>query len=229
MKTHRNILKIYIILTLISLPIIIIMDTNNKICNIALSVLTSSIVAFLIELANYISLLNENKSKLYSALYFTKYTTISLLSDINNAIENHMPFTNVPQFSMINNIQNSFNNFLLIDNDYYWFSKKNENLSYIKKTMHSSIQNIVLSYQKFSIAFNLIKISKLQCNDKVQQIDLTSVNEINLIKEAANLLLNEIEDTARILFTQDQLNKWTIESNIINNSVINCKATINYK
>ena len=108
------------------------MDANDKICNIALSVLTSSIVAFLIELANYISLLNENKSKLYSALYFTKYTTISLLSDINNAIENHMPFTSVPQFSMINNIQNSFNNFLLIDNDYYWFSKKNENLSYIK-------------------------------------------------------------------------------------------------
>ena len=136
------------------------MDTSNKICNIALSVLTSSIAAFLIELANYISLLNENKSKLYSALYFTKYTAISLLSDINNTIENHIPFTNVPQFSMINNIQNSFNNFLLIDKDYYWFSKKNENLSYIKKTMRSSVQNIVLSYQKFSIAFNLIKISK---------------------------------------------------------------------
>ena len=184
-------------------------------------------MAFLIELANYISLLNENKNKLYSALYFTKYTTISLLSDINNA--NHMPFTSVPQFSMINNIQNSFNNFLLIDNDYYWFSKKNENLGYIKKTMHNSVQNIILSYQKFSIAFNLFKISKLQCNDKIQQIDLSSVNEINLIKEAANLLLNEIEDTARILFTKDQLNKWTIESNIINNSIINCKATINYK
>lgn len=228
MKTHRSILKIYIILALISLPIIIILDSSNKICNIALSVLTSSMVAFLIELANYIALLNENKNKLYSALYSTKYTTISLLSDINNAIENKMSFTDVPQFPIINSIQYNFNNFLLIDNDYYWHLKKSDNLSYIKKTMHSSVQNIVLSYQKFSIAFNLVKISKLQQCDK-EQIKLSSINEINLVKEAVNQLLNEIEDTAKILFTKDQLNKWVIENSIINNSVINCKATISSK
>lgn len=228
MKTHRSILKIYIILALISLPIIIILDSSNKICNIALSVLTSSIVAFLIELANYIALLNENKSKLYSALYFTKYTTISLLSDINNAIENKMSFNDVPQFPIINNIQYNFNNFLSIDGDYYWSSKKNDNLNYIKKTMHNSVQNIILSYQKFSIAFNLTKISQLkQCNK--EPIDLSSINEINLVKEAINQLLSEIEDTAKILFTKNQLNKWVIENSIINNSVINCKATISSK
>lgn len=228
MKTHRSILKIYIILALISLPMIIILDASNKICNIALSVLTSSMVAFLIELANYIALLNENKNKLYSALYFTKYATISLLSDINNAIENNMSFTDVPQLTIINSIQYNFNNFLLIDNDYYWHSKKNDNLGYIKKTMHSSVQNIILSYQKFSIAFNLAKISKLKQCDK-EQIKLSSINEIRLVKEAANQLLNEIEDTVKIFFTKDQLNKWIIENNIINNSVINCKATISSK
>ena len=153
-------------------------------------------------MANYIALLNENKNKLYSALYSTKYTTISLLSDINNAIENKMSFTDVPQFPIINSIQYNFNNFLLIDNDYYWHLKKSYNLSYIKKTMHSSVQNIVLSYQKFSIAFNLVKISKLQQCDK-EQIKLSSINEINLVKEAVNQLLNEIEDTAKILFTKD--------------------------
>lgn len=228
MKTHRSILKIYIILVLISLPMIIILDASNKICNIALSVLTSSMVAFLIELANYIALLNENKNKLYSALYFTKYATISLLSDINNAIENNMSFTDVPQLPIINSIQYNFNNFLLIDNDYYWHSKKNDNLGYIKKTMHSSVRNIILSYQKFSIAFNLAKISKLKQCDK-EQIKLSSINEISLVKEAANQLLNEIEDTVKIFFTKDQLNKWIIENNIINNSVINCKATISSK
>lgn len=220
MKTHRSILKIYIILALISLPMIIILDASNKICNIALSVLTSSMVAFLIELANYVALLNENKNKLYSAFYFTKYATISLLSDINNAIENNMSFTDVPQLPMINSIQYNFNNFLLIDNDYYCHSKKNDNLGYIKKTMHSSVQNIILSYQKFSIAFNLAKISKLKQCDK-EQIKLSSINEISLVKEAANQLLNEIEDTVKIFFTKDQLNKWIIENNIINNSVIN--------
>lgn len=228
MKTHRSILKIYIILALISLPMIIILDASNKICNIALSVLTSSMVAFLIELANYVALLNENKNKLYSAFYFTKYATISLLSDINNAIENNMSFTDVPQLPMINSIQYNFNNFLLIDNDYYCHSKKNDNLGYIKKTMHSSVQNIILSYQKFSIAFNLAKISKLKQCDK-EQIKLSSINEISLVKEAANQLLNEIEDTVKIFFTKDQLNKWIIENNIINNSVINCKATISSK
>ncbi len=228
MKTHRSILKIYIILALVSLPIIIILDASNKICNIALSVLTSSMVAFLIELANYISLLNENKNKLYSTLYSTKYATISLLSDINNAIENNMSFTDVPQLPMINSIQYNFNNFLLIDNDYYCHSKKNDNLGYIKKTMHNSVQNIILSYQKFSIAFNSVKILQLQYFNKVQ-IDLSSINEINLVKEAASQLLSEIEDTAKIFFTKDQLNKWIIENNIINNSVINCKATISSK
>lgn len=228
MKTHRNILKIYINLVLISLPIIIILETSDKICNIALSVLTSSMVALLIELANYTSLLNENKNKLYSALYFTKYTTISFLTDINNAIENNMSFTDVPQFPIINSIQYNFNSFLFIDSDYYWSSKKNDNLSYIKKTMHNSVQSIILSYQKFSIAFNLTKISQLkQCN-KVQ-INLSSINETNLVKEAANQLLNEIEDTAKILFTKNQLNKWVIENSIINNSIINCKATIRSK
>ena len=80
----------------------------------------------------------------------------------------------------------------------------------------------------FKISFNLAKISKLKQSDK-EQIKLSSINEISLVKEAANQLLNEIEDTVKIFFTKDQLNKWIIENNIINNSVINCKATISSK
>ena len=57
MKTHRLILIISIVVAFISLPFLIIFD-NVKIYELALALLSSSIISLLLELPNYYSLKN---------------------------------------------------------------------------------------------------------------------------------------------------------------------------
>lgn len=179
MKPHRNILIISFIIGIISLPFLIFLD-KGKIYEIMLALLTSSIISFLLELPNYFSLKNDNKSKLYASLYSAKSHAYFLINDIENMKDNNISLIDKFYSQNVNNINIDLNILETYDKDYYFLKSKNEHISYLKRNLRSSWQNINLASLKFSISFAKLKMEKIQKNE----------NEMIFITEIENEIVN---------------------------------------
>ena len=194
MKTHRNILIISFIIGIISLPFLIFLD-KGKIYEIMLALLTSSIISFLLELPNYFSLKNDNKSKLYVSLYSAKSHAYFLINNIENMKDNNISLFDKFYSQNVNNISMDLNILETYDKDYYFFKSKNEQISYLKRNLRSSWQNINLASLKFSISFAKLKMEKIQKNENEMIFIPEIENEINLILEACKKFMKAIDDT----------------------------------
>lgn len=224
MKTHRNILIISFIIGIISLPFLIFLD-KGKIYEIMLALLTSSIISFLLELPNYFSLKNDNKAKIYASLYSAKSQAYFLINSIENMKDNNISLIDKFYSQNVNNMNMDLNILDTYDNDYYFFKNKNEQISYLKKNLRSSWQNINLASLKFSISFTKLKMEKTQRNE-IEIIFIPEIeSEINLILKACKKFMKAIDDTASLVFTKKQLENWISDNIVLENNEINSKVT----
>ncbi len=224
MKTHRNILIISLIIGIISLPFLIVLE-NGKIYEITLALLTSSIISFLLELPNYFSLKNDNKSKLYASLYSAKSHAYFLINNIENMKANNIELFDKFYSQNINNINMDLNIFETYDRDYYFLKSKNEQIFYLKKNLRNSWQIINLASLKFSISFNELKMEKIQMK-KNEFIFIPEVeNEINLILESCKNFMKAIDDITSLVFTKKQLENWISDNIVLKNNELNFKVT----
>lgn len=224
MKTHRNILIISFIIGIISLPFLIFLD-KGKIYEIMLALLTSSIISFLLELPNYFSLKNDNKAKLYASLYSAKSQAYFLINSIENMKDNNISLIDKFYSQNVNNINMDLNILDTYDNDYYFFKNKNEQISYLKKNLRSSWQNINLASLKFSISFTKLKMEKTQRNE-IEIIFIPEIeSEINLILKACKKFMKAIDDTTSLVFTKKQLENWISDNIVLENNELNSKVT----
>ena len=224
MKTHRNILIISFIIGIISLPFLIFLD-KGKIYEIMLALLTSSIISFLLELPNYFSLKNDNKSKLYASLYSAKSHAYFLINNIENMKDNNISLFDKFYSQNANNISMDLNILETYDKDYYFFKSKNEQISYLKRNLRSSWQNINLASLKFSISFAKFKMEKIQNNENEMIFIPEIENEINLILEACKKFMKAIDDTTSLVFTKKQLENWISDNIVLENNELNSKVT----
>ena len=224
MKTHRNILIISFIIGIISLPFLILLD-EGKIYEIMLALLTSSIISFLLELPTYFSLKNDNKVKLYASLYSAKSQAYFLINSIENMKDNNISLIDKFYSQNVNNINMDLNILDTYDNDYYFFKNKNEQISYLKKNLRSSWQNINLASLKFSISFTKLKMEKTQRNE-IEIIFIPEIeSEINLILKACKKFMKAIDDTTSLVFTKKQLENWISDNIVLENNELNSKVT----
>lgn len=224
MKTHRNILIISFIIGIISLPFLIFLD-KGKIYEIMLALLTSSIISFLLELPNYFSLKNDNKSKLYASLYSAKSHAYFLINNIENMKDNNISLFDKFYSQNVNNISIDLNILETYDKDYYFFKSKNEQISYLKRNLRSSWQNINLASLKFSISFAKLKMEKIQNNENEMIFIPEIENEINLILEVCKKFMKAIDDTTSLVFTKKQLENWISDNIVLENNELNSKVT----
>lgn len=224
MKTHRNILIISFIIGIISLPFLILLD-DGKIYEIMLALLTSSIISFLLELPTYFSLKNDNKVKLYASLYSAKTQAYFLINSIENMKDNNISLIDKFYSQNVNNMNMDLNILDTYDNDYYFFKSKNEQISYLKKNLRSSWQNINLASLKFSISFTKLKMEKTQRNE-IEIIFIPEIeSEINLILKACKKFMKAIDDTTSLVFTKKQLENWISDNIVLENNELNSKVT----
>ena len=224
MKTHRNILIISFIIGIISLPFLILLD-EGKIYEIMLALLTSSIISFLLELPTYFSLKNDNKVKLYASLYSAKSQAYFLINSIENMKDNNISLIDKFYSQNVNNINMDLNILDTYDNDYYFFKNKNEQISYLKKNLRSSWQNINLASLKCSISFTKLKMEKTQRNE-IEIIFIPEIeSEINLILKACKKFMKAIDDTTSLVFTKKQLENWISDNIVLENNELNSKVT----
>lgn len=221
MKTHRNILIISFIIGIISLPFLIFLD-KGKIYEIMLALLTSSIISFLLELPHYFSLKKDNKSKLYASLYSAKSHAYFLINNIENMKDNNISLFDKFYSQNVNSIDTDLNIFETYDKDYYFLKSKNERISYLKRNIRSSWQNINLASIKFSISFVKLKMEK---NENGMIFIPEIENEINLILEACKKFMKAIDDITSLVFTKKQLEDWISDNIVLENTELNSKVT----
>lgn len=224
MKAHRNILIISFIIGIISLPFLIFID-KGKIYEIMLALLTSSIISFLLELPNYFSLKNDNKSKLYASLYSAKCHTYFLINNIENMKNDNISLFDKFYSQNINSINMDLNVLETYDKDYYFLKNKNEQINYLKRNLRSSWQNINLASLKFSVSFAKLKMEKFQRHENEMIFISETENEINLILESCKKFIKAIDDITSLVFTKKQLENWILDNIVLENNELNSKVT----
>ena len=125
----------------------------------------------------------------------------------------------------INNINMDLNILETYDKDYYFLKSKNEQISYLKRNLRSSWQNINLASLKFSISFTKLRMEKIQKSENGMIFIPKIENEINLILEACKKFMKAIDDTASLVFTKKQLENWISDNIVLENNELNSKVT----
>lgn len=226
MKTHRLILIISIVVAFISLPFLIIFD-NGKIYELALALLSSSIISFLLELPNYYSLKNENKQKIYNSLLYAKINANYLVNNIENIKKSNMPLFDKFYTENVNTILMNLYNLDTYDTNYYIRKNKNENIKYIKSNLRSAWNNINLASLHYSIDFNKLQLIKIQNNTPNYVYYVELEDDIKLIVDACENFINDINTAAKLTLTKKQFEIWNIDNMVLSNNNINSIITNN--
>lgn len=89
MKTHRRIIIISLIASIVSFIFILFLKQDSKVFQIFMGLMGSALVTFLVEIPNYLSIKEENENKLYYSLLNIKIQIIVLEKSINDLINNN--------------------------------------------------------------------------------------------------------------------------------------------
>lgn len=220
MKTHRRILIICLIIMVLSFPFVIWINSENygKVYDIAMALLTSSIISILLELPNFFELKDNNRRKLYLYLYSLKYNTLFFLNNISYLQKKNDPLVNPVQFQSVSNISLNINQLLEFDENYYFLPSKNLEFSEIKIDFIKRVQAIDLDCKEFNVTF-----SELQFNKLISGTDRTVYfselqDEINKITTSCNELLKKLDNDAPRILSKKQLNQWISDNTLLNNA-----------
>lgn len=220
MKTHRRILAICFILMLVSFPFIIYIN-DGKVYDVTMTLLTSGLISLLIELPNYLELIENNRRKLYSSLYYAKFNALLLLSDIDYYKKIENPLSNPPVFQSAVNISININLLNEFDECFYILPSNNQEFSKIKMTFIGCAQNIDLALKKFNAAFYKSQLAKANSKQSCSVCFNELQCEVDRIIVSCDQLLKSLEDYAPILFTKKQLKQWKFDNTSLNNAIIN--------
>lgn len=220
MKTHRRILIICFILMVVSFPFIIYIN-DGKVYDVTMTLLTSGLISLLIELPTYLELIENNRRKLYSSLYYAKFNALLFLSDIDYYKKIENPLSNPPVFQYAVNISININLLNEFDECFYILHSNNQEFSKIKMTFIGCAQNVDLALKKFNAEFYKSQLAKANSNQSCGVCFNELQHEVDRIIVSCDQLLKSLEDYAPILFTNKQLKQWELDDTSLNNAIIN--------
>ena len=224
MKTHRNIIIISFTIIALSLPFLIILD-KGKIYEIMLALFTSAVISFLLELPNYLTLKKVNKDKLYLSLLYAKSNALFLINNIKTLKTNNQTLFDKFYSQNVSDINNNLITLESYDSNYYFNKNKNDTILNVKNNIRNAWHNINLATLKYSVSFTQLKLEKFQKHES-ETIFTTELNkELDLILEATNIFIKSIEDTISLIFTREQITKWTNDNILLENTELNSKIT----
>lgn len=220
MKTHRSILMISLVASIISFMSILFFKSNTKIFQIMLALMGSSFISFLLEIPNYYSLQQENLNKLYYSLFDLKFR----LSLFKNMIERYLNENSIigEKFyeqnlqSIINNIDTLRN----IDKNLYFHKKKN----LFNMNVLSSLENAYYNLNQECLKYTTNYIQYQIQNQVFVNLNSSELSQqLNLILNDISSFTNIIEKEAPLILPNDLSKKWIIDDSIIVNTNNNIK------
>ncbi|MBQ3511165.1 MAG: hypothetical protein IJA30_02575 [Bacilli bacterium] len=228
MKTHRNILFISFVITIISLAFVIYLDQTEKGFQIALAFMGSSFISFMLELPNFISLRQENTNKLYYFLSELKTQTMLLKNNTNHHLETFNYINDKYYEKSMEKILYALNNLKTFDLNFYTLKKKNQIVINIFNNITNSYNNLNQAVMKFPIDFNKRKIEILEIEKCDRNISSKELSEsLNCISNMCNNLIETIDLQVSILLSKRQMVQWNLDEltikNVINNFNIDKK------
>ena len=220
MKTHRRILIICLIIMILSFPFVIWINSENygKVYDIAMALLTSSLISLLLELPNYFELKNNNRRKLYLYLYSLKYNALFFLNNISYLQKKNVPLVNYVQFQSVSNISLNINQLLEFDENYYFLPSKNLEFSKIKMDFIKYVQAIDLECKKFNVALSELQLNKLLSGTNRTVYFFELQGEINKITTSCNELLKKLDNDVPRILPKKQLNQWISDNTLLINA-----------
>lgn len=201
MKTHRNILLISLIITFISFAFVIYLDKDDKFFQIALTLMGSSFISFMLELPNYISLRHENVNKLFYFLNELKNQTMLFKNSINSLIKN---------YDIVNDkfYEKSMEKILFALNNLKTFilKKKNNIVANVFTNITNSYNNLNQTVMKFPIDFAKRKIEILETESTDRNISPNElINSLDGITTMCDNLIETINQQVPILLSKRKL------------------------
>lgn len=216
MKTHKYILGISLLVTIVSFVFVIFSSDGSKLFQIMLAFMGSAFVAFLLEIPNYISLKKENKNKIYGSLFWLK----SHLTMLNNTIEKVLEDNKyIPQF-FYNQSINQINSDLFVlssfDLNYYMTKSKRELCSSVINDLTYKVYNLTSITTKYSISYGEKKIALIQKQKYTPNMDDNILPEMmrDELTEISSLCLSYIkyiDAQVKKLFSDKQHNMWELD------------------
>lgn len=225
MKTHRNILFISLFVGVISLLFVIILPQSTKGFQISLAFMGSSLISFLLELPNYISIRKDNYNNLYYSLYDLKATASILNSNIIDIFDNNIVVDKFYEQS-IQSLSISINNLRAFDPNYYFSKRKNAIVSGIITSICNAFNNVKLSSAKYSLTYAKKELDIFSIEGYSRSITPNEMKtDLNSILENSNFLIELINKHAYLLFSKNQYKYWLIDESNLNNFNNNFKIT----
>lgn len=220
MKTHRRILIICFILMVVSFSFIIYIN-DGKVYDVTMTLLASGLISLLIELPTYLELIENNRRKLYSSLYYAKFNALLFLSDIDYYKKIENPLSNPQVFQSAVNISININLLNEFDECFYILPSNSQEFSKIKMTFTGCAQNVDLALKKFNAEFYKSQLAKANSNQSCGVCFNELRYDVDRIVVSCDQLLKSLEDYAPILFTEKQLKQWKFDNTLLNNAIIN--------
>ena len=194
MKTHRRIIIISLIASVLSFIAILFFEQESRTFQIFMGLMGSALVTFLVEIPNYLSIKEENENKLYYSLLNIKIQIIVLENSINGLINSNSILNEKICDRIIQFISIYLNNLNSFDSNYYMWKKKRECMQ--EKIIR--INNIFSELEQFSYLFESAYITK-----RIQIIEKEGKNR--------NVMSNEMLDELNTL-----LKKWENYYKVVN-------------
>ena len=227
MKTHRIILIVSFIVSLISLLFVIILPDKYKSFQIALGLLGSSFIAFLLEIPNYYSLKKYNRNLLYLSLKDIKFNSY-LYNNTINFIFSCDIVTDKFYEQDLQKILMNINNLKSFDIDYYFFKKKKNKIQNFIASTNNAFNNLHIASMKFSVNYSKNRLDSYEKTNKDRNITPHEMmEELNYIKDCSTSLIEHINKIVPIILSKDQYNNWLIDDSFIINFINETKASQN--
>lgn len=225
MKSHRNILIISFLTSLLSLFFVVLLPQASKLFQIALALMGSSIIAFLIEIPVFISIKKDNYNKLYYSLYDLKANSSILKSNIDNLLNNDIVIDHFYD-SIIQNLTNSIINLRCFDSNYYFSQKRNNIIFGAINSICNAFNNIKLATSKYSANYSGKRLEIVIDEGKERNITPNEMtNELKCILLNSEVLIKTINTHASYIFSKNQYKIWLIDDSNITNTNNNCEIT----
>lgn len=222
MKTRRIILYTTFFITLLSIILVIFTKNNSKQFQIALALMGSSFISFILELPNYIELKANNRKNLYFYLHEIKLN----IHIIQNTIERSNYYDVLPDKfceEIINKLRFGINQLYYFDSNYYLSKTKNIIIANSLSSLRDSINNLNSSLLSYPIEYYKKKIIVIE-QEKNERLlkPFEMVNSLQLINNMCATSIEALESNSKILLNKKELKQWAIDDIMlknINNSI----------
>lgn len=209
MKPHRNILLITLFIIAFSILFIVIFNENPKLFNIFMSILCSGIIAFIVELPNFLYLKQITKNQIYS-IPLQIYTKLLLYKSVVNDYKNGKYIIKQDLCkNEYNEIDNLVTIFKQIDDNYFIL---NDSFIKHKQCFINLTNTLKILHLKLQTSIAKLNLEKLEAQLPQTIFPAEIERELSNITDSIDDFINYIDLFVSEIFNKKQYKTWQTDT-----------------